>query len=87
MDGKDISGEKLRCYGIYSIGRGRIHEITIRRPKLLFWEPGHSFHRIFDGVCTHLAPVPGFIYDQNRDIIGYCELLWEPDNKKKPCAF
>ena len=85
----DISGERERTYRIYEHETNTIHEIVIDKPvKLFYYKNGdHTFHRIFDGVSVHLAPVPGFIRDDCGKVIGYCEVSWIPNNPEEPVKF
>lgn len=87
MIGKDLSDEKYRAYTVYVSGEGLLHEIIIEKPKLLFWKPGHSFHRIYDGIKVHLAPAPGILKDNKGEVVGYVEMYWQPIKGKDPVAF
>ena len=82
----DISDERYRHYTIYNL-TGILHGIHIDHPQLLVWEPGHQFHRIFDGSIVTLAPAPGVLKDNDGNIVGYVELVWCPKDRNKPIAF
>jgi len=82
----DVSGEKSRQYNIYGCGEGLIHSVHISSPKKVFFGKNHTFHRIFDGKIVQLVPAPGFIFKNDR-IIGFCEVNWEPQDKKNPVQF
>ena len=81
----DITNELDRTYKIFIAGW--THIIVIKNPKQLFYEPGHTFHRIFDGLRTYLAPTPGILLDRGGLPIGYVELSWEPRDLDEPCQF
>ena len=82
----DISDEKSRQYEIYGCGYGLIHVIHIDSPKKVFYGLGHTFHRVFDGESTVLAPAPGFMWHGDK-IIGFCEVSWVPGDPEDACQW
>jgi hypothetical protein len=84
----DLTNEKSRSYTIHLIDESHFHEIFIDHPVTVFYAPGHAFHRVFDGAKTILCPAPGVIKDPvSLEFIGYCEVSWEPKDKKNPCGW
>ena len=82
-----VGDEHSRTYTIYKCGTGEVHHIHIEQPVKVFYGKGHAFHRIFDGRTVTLAPAPGFIWGECGEIVGYCELSWEPKNLEDPCQW
>lgn len=78
----DISDEKSRDYVIHA--QGLIHVIHIDTPKKVFYGFGHTFHRVWDGHQTILAPAPGLMWHEG-EIIGFCEVSWVPGNPEDVC--
>lgn len=73
MKSYDISKEMWREYDF----NGRVYRID--KPALLFWESGHTTHRVVDqnGV-VHCVPAPG---------TGDCVLRWKNADPLKPVNF
>jgi hypothetical protein len=87
MEAKDISGESSRHYAVHTIEKSYAFSVHVDHPVSLFWESGHSFHRVFDGSIVYLAPVPGPIFNKNGEIAGFVEMTWVPKDKNNPCKF
>ncbi len=92
MKNYDISDEAYRSYRVFLKPKDtpyfkEVYSVVIKTPKTLYWEPGHQFHRVWNGKYVTLAPAPGPIFDDNKNIIGWVEMTWEPFDCDNPCAF
>jgi hypothetical protein len=81
----DISGEARRTYTIKMPMSGIIYEKTIKNPLTLFFDNGHSFHRVWDGITMWLMPAPGII--SKGGLLGVVEMSWIPNDADNPCQF
>jgi hypothetical protein len=85
MTEHDISCEISRTYTVLLPMLGQVYRKTITQPKKLFYEKGHSFHRIWDGFQVFLMPAPGLI--EIDGMYGFVEMTWVPQDDDKPCNF
>jgi len=74
MENFDISEELWREYDF----NGRNYRISL--PIRLYWEEGHTCHRVLDGAnVVHCVPAPG---------TGDCVLRWaKKDDSESPVNF
>lgn len=73
MKSYDISNEEWREYDFH----GRVYRIL--KPVKLFWESGHTMHRVLDVLgVVHCVLAPGF---------DDCVLRWGPKDETNPVQF